>query len=170
MKCIIGIGNPSGYHYTRHNAGKLFLDSLSTTWDSIQEGSISQYNTFILFKTNTFMNLSGPPIKSFLRKSKIDLSQIIIAHDDVDEVLGKVKIKQEGSASGHNGLKSLIVSLGTTKFHRLKIGIGRPSSSDVTSYVLTKFTNVELDLLTSESFPAGIKLINSLSVQASKKK
>lgn len=168
MRCIIGLGNPSGYEYTRHNAGKLFLDSLSTAWESIQEGSVSEYESLILFKTNTYMNLSGPPIKSFISKAKLDLSQIVIAHDDVDQVLGKVKIKQEGSASGHNGLRSLIASLNTSKFRRLKIGIGRPPSSDVSSYVLSKFTNTELSLLTSVSFPACLTLLTSLSQSPNK--
>lgn len=161
LRCVIGLGNPAGYERSRHNVGKIFLDSLTDDWESIQEGSMGMHNNLILLKTNTFMNLNGPPIKSFLKRARIDITEIIVACDDVDLVLGKVKIKNEGSASGHNGLKSLISSLGSNKFRRLKIGISRPSSQDISDYVLSNFSNTEFSLLTSLSFPACVSLLTS---------
>ena len=160
MRCVIGLGNPAGYERSRHNVGKIFLDSLTDDWESVQEGSMGVYKELILFKTNTFMNVNGPPVKSFLKRARIGLEEIIVACDDVDLVLGKVKVKNEGSASGHNGLRSLISSLGTNKFRRLKIGISRPTSSEISDYVLSNFSNTELALLTSLSFPACLKLLS----------
>ena len=158
IKCFIGLGNPAGYELTRHNIGMQYLDSLSTYWSRTQEGQESRINSALLFKPNSYMNVCGPTIKSYLKRKQINLSEIIIIHDDLELDIGVAKLKQEGSAKGHNGVRSLISSLGLSTFQRLRIGIGRPSSIDVADYVLSRFTRVELEIIQSTSFP----LCNSL--------
>ena len=160
-KYIIGLGNPESYKHSRHNIGKQFLDYLSTTWSASSEGYISSHSGKILFKPSGYMNLCGRPIKSFLSKQNINLENILIIHDDIELQLGQIKLRKEGSALGHNGLKSIISTLQDHKFHRIRIGIGRPSSGEISDYVLSAFTKNERENLLETVFPQCIKLLSN---------
>jgi PTH1 family peptidyl-tRNA hydrolase len=151
IKAIIGLGNP-GYKYrlTRHNIGFLILDQISDkynlTWDkkdNLQFTILNLNNRSIyLIKPETFMNNSGE-IAPFLKKYNIKSDNILVIQDELDFPFGKIGIKFQGSARGHNGIKSLISTI-TDKFYRLRFGISRPESKDdVSNYVLSNFENIE---------------------------
>ncbi|CAD8161528.1 unnamed protein product [Paramecium octaurelia] len=162
---IVGLGNPGKiYENTRHNAGQLFIKHLAKEFNikmsDGQNGSIGSFQHIILFNPLSFMNSSGHPIKKIADKANIQTSNIIVVHDDLDNLPGRCKIKQGGSAEGHNGLKSIIQYM-DDKFIRLKIGIGRPNSKDpaiVSDYVMSK-----LDYEPSQqAFKQGIVLVRQL--------
>ena len=134
---IVGLGNPgSKYHETRHNVGFMLVDmlakreNLSFTHDKIFQADIA--STFIdgqkiyLVKPTTFMNESGKAVHALLAYYGLDERDLLVAYDDLDMVVGKIRFRQKGSAGGHNGIKSLIAHLKTQEFDRIKIGIGRP--------------------------------------------
>lgn len=153
-RLLIGLGNPPTYSQTRHNVGQQFLDHLDQPFEYNKSllGSVAKYNEMYLFKPHSYMNLCGKSVKGAMTNFDIKMTDICILHDDLDTVLGKGKIKHGGSASGHNGLLSVISSLKTNEFDRLKIGIGRPNEQrDVPEYVLQPFTQNERKILI-ESF------------------
>ena len=113
------------------------------------------------FKPTLYMNVCGKAVKKALDYYKLDSSQLLVVHDDLDRKLGKISWKSSGSASGHNGLKSIINTLKTQEFERIRIGIGRPVEVDqVPDFVLTKFTNQEMDTITSQVYPKFDKLLD----------
>ncbi len=94
------------------------------------------------------MNLSGPPIKSLLRELRLDVDRLVVVHDDLDLEPGRLRIKQNGGHGGHNGIRSILETLGTGQFMRMKIGIGRPPRGlDSADYVLEPATKAELDII-----------------------
>jgi PTH1 family peptidyl-tRNA hydrolase len=158
MKLVVGLGNPGReYSGTRHNVGFAVLGELARkhgiNFDKrcchsrAGEGRIGEQQV-VLAKPQTYMNLSGEAVAALMRKYKIKLSDILVIHDDLDLPLGKVRIRANGSAGGHNGLKSIIGSIGSMEFPRLKIGIGRPENvgierQDVIDHVLSDFDAVD---------------------------
>lgn len=97
--------------------------------------------------TLDFMNVTGPPLKGLLRELQLTTEDIIIVHDDLDLEPGRLRIKQAGGHGGHNGIKSVVETLGTSQFVRLKIGIGRPApQQDSADYVLEKVTKEEMEV------------------------
>lgn len=166
MKLIIGLGNPGRiYVDSRHNIGFSLIKTLSRiykiplkkdnhTFSLSGKGRIEGKN-LILALPLTFMNLSGIAVSTLLEKYKIDLPRpagevwglenLLVVCDDLDLGLGRMKIKSSGSSGGHQGLKSIINSLGTQEFCRLRIGIGRPLNKniDTVDYVLSSFTRKE---------------------------
>ena len=160
VKMIVGLGNPgSKYHETRHNVGFMLVDMLakrenvSFTHDKIFQADIA--STFIdgqkiyLVKPTTFMNESGKAVHAILAYYGLDERDLLVAYDDLDMVVGKIRFRQKGSAGGHNGIKSLIAHLKTQEFDRIKIGIGRPKPGmTVVNHVLSKFDTedrIEID-------------------------
>jgi PTH1 family peptidyl-tRNA hydrolase len=94
------------------------------------------------------MNVTGPPLKGLLREINLTTDDLILIHDDLDLEPGRLRIKQAGGDGGHNGIRSVIETLGTPQFVRLKIGIGRPAPhQDPADYVLEPFTNDEIEVL-----------------------
>ena len=156
---IVGLGNPGKeYVNTRHNAGFLALDALAealqTSWklDKSAKAEVSETRYFdkkiILAKPQTFMNLSGVSVASLMAKFKIAPADVWVVSDDVALTLGTLRVRTGGSAGGHNGLKSIIESLGTDTFVRLRIGINEPPASiPLENYVLQKFFKDELKTL-----------------------
>jgi len=166
MKLIVGLGNPGRiYRDSRHNIGFSLIKVLSRiykiplkkdkyTFSSIGKGEI-EGRDLILALPLTFMNLSGMAVNALLKRYKIDLPRLagekrslknlLVVCDDLDLGLGRIKIKSGGSSGGHRGLKSIIDSLGTEEFSRLRIGIGRPLNKniDAAGYVLSAFTRRE---------------------------
>ena len=95
------------------------------------------------------MNLSGKSIKECIDFYNIDISDILVIHDDLDIDLGKYRIKTNSSSGGHNGIKSIIEALGTQEFYRLKIGISKSSLIPAEKYVLGRFNNDEFESITN---------------------
>ena len=147
IKAIIGLGNPgSSYYYHRHSIGFRILDALldkhGGSWRKIQDMEIAEIMlngvTVFLIKPQTYMNSSGKVIPYLLKKG-IKAENILVIHDELELPFGQIKIKQGGSAKGHNGLKSIIAACGDA-FHRLRVGIGRPEQREaVPDYVLENF-------------------------------
>lgn len=155
---IIGLGNPgSEYEDTRHNAGFLALDAIadrlsfnfqdSSKFEAeIASGQIAGKKIFLL-KPQTFMNLSGRSVSKVKNYYKIDISDIIVIHDELDIDLGKIRHKIGGGSAGHNGIKSLDSNIGKD-YHRIRIGIGRPDNqAEVSDFVLKKFGKAERFLI-----------------------
>ena len=144
MKVIVGLGNPGPeYESTRHNSGWLALASLapelgSTYWKDECGAKVSHCkDEILLVKPQSFMNLSGGPVKNVLEKYKCSISDLIVIHDDMDLPSGSIRVKKGGGAAGHNGIKSLISKLGTEDFLRVRIGIDRPThAGPYADYVL----------------------------------
>jgi len=157
MKVIVGLGNPgSQYEETRHNIGFLLVDLLaevhklqfrSKFQGLMAEGHIEGERIFLL-KPQTFMNLSGRSVSELIHFYKIVKEDLLIVQDDMDLPLGKIRLRDQGSAGGHNGIKSIQAELGSEKLWRLKLGIGRPPKEwDPARYVLAPFEEDEFSLL-----------------------
>ncbi len=154
FKLIVGLGNPGKqYEGTRHNLGFEVLDKWveqagqSFTRQRKQQALVARVRGLILAKPQTFMNLSGRSVQSLVRFYQVPLSQILVIYDDKDLDLGKLRFKQKGSAGGHNGMKSIMQSLGSQEINRLKLGIGGADKSSMTGHVLGKFNVQEQELL-----------------------
>ena len=157
MILLVGLGNPGDkYSKTRHNIGFEVVDAISSDngfseyknkfQGSICEGHINSIKTIIL-KPQTFMNLSGSAVAKLATFYKIHSSDIFVFHDDLDLIVGKIKVKTAGGHAGHNGLKDIDAKIGK-EYHRVRIGIDRPSNSgQVSSYVLKKFAKSEIDMI-----------------------
>ncbi|MBU4312342.1 MAG: aminoacyl-tRNA hydrolase [Candidatus Omnitrophica bacterium] len=155
MKLIIGLGNPGkDYKLTRHNIGFLVLERVAKE-NKIRfrshrkfkaftgEGAIDGENTYLAMP-QTFMNLSGHSVRSIVNWLKIGLEDVLLVVDDVALPFGALRIREKGSDGGHKGLRSVIDSLGTGEFSRMRIGImGRSSVRDCSKYVLGRFTKAE---------------------------
>ena len=150
IKLIVGLRNPgSTYSHTRHNAGGWFLEAfvrhhhaifkLEKKWQGeLASVTLDQYPSMCLLPL-TFMNHSGLPVRSVAQFYQIAPEDILVAHDELDLPVGRVKIKTGGGHGGHNGLRDIINQLGSPNFQRLRIGIGHPGQKDlVLDYVLGK--------------------------------
>lgn len=157
MKLIVGLGNiGKEYDQTRHNTGFMVVDyyakehNLDFKLETKLEGFICVTNIsgekVILLKPTTYMNLSGNSISKVLNYYKIDVKDMLVIHDDLDLGVGVIRLRNHGSAGGHNGLKSIISHVGEN-FNRCKIGIDK--SNDTISHVLSKFSKEELVLINS---------------------
>jgi PTH1 family peptidyl-tRNA hydrolase len=150
MKLIVGLGNPGRkYDGTRHNVGFEVVDALArrhgAEWEAAPRGIaalVGRWRTAdsVLVKPLTYMNLSGGAVVPLLQFYKIDPVDLLVLVDEVHLDLGRLRIRRSGSAGGHNGLKSLIASLGSQEFARLRIGVGRGDGRrDLADHVLAKF-------------------------------
>ncbi|MGL4848496.1 MAG: aminoacyl-tRNA hydrolase [Clostridium sp.] len=156
MFLIIGLGNIGDkYNNTRHNIGFDAIDAISSMYNiSINrkkfkgeygEGFIGGEKTIII-KPTTFMNLSGECVREVMDFYKISNEDILVIYDDISLDVGKIRIREKGSAGGHNGIKSIISHLGTDVFSRVKIGVGGPKD-DLIKHVLGNFSKVERNTL-----------------------
>ncbi|MBQ1926628.1 MAG: aminoacyl-tRNA hydrolase [Proteobacteria bacterium] len=143
---IVGLGNPgSEYVSTRHNAGFMLLDrfceALGASMTQAKFKGIfgtARYGgrSLYLLKPQTYMNLSGESVVACMSFYHLDISRVIVLHDELDLALGDVRFKVGGGTGGHNGLKSIVSLTGKDGFSRVRIGIGRPAHNDVVNYVL----------------------------------
>ena len=152
MYLIAGLGNPGKqYEATRHNMGFDTIDCLVEK-HNIPQGGV-KFNAMygsgfiggekvIFMKPLSFMNLSGCPVQEMAAYFKIDPeSELIIIQDDIDLEPGQLRIRKQGSAGGHNGIKNIIAHLGTQEFPRIKVGVGdKPPRMDLADYVLSRFS------------------------------
>ena len=148
MKMIVGLGNPGrNYQGTRHNVGFEVLDLLAgrhrLEWESAPANAVvARWRAAgtLVAKPLTFMNLSGAAAGDLLRFYKIELPDLLVVVDDTNLELGRLRARPSGSAGGHNGLKSMIGTLGTEDFARLRVGVGRGDARrDLADHVLAKF-------------------------------
>ncbi len=155
MFLILGLGNP-GEHYrrTRHNAGFWAVEELSRKHGALLKPRKGYELAEVKFYTEdaylarplTFMNLSGKAARKLRRKLGMDPSSLLVIHDDIDLKEGTVRIRKGGSSGGHLGVQSIIESLGTSDFPRIRVGIGRPpGETDPAKYVLAEMKGAELD-------------------------
>lgn len=164
-RMLAGLGNPGNrYHLTRHNAGFCVLDyianSLQAEWKikpSETESALIYLNStegvervqFAAVKPLSFMNLSGQPIQKALKYFRVEPSNMLVIHDEIELPLGEIRLKEGGGHRGHNGLRDIIAKVGAD-FFRLRIGVGRPQTNqEVASYVLSPFDSLEQKLLHS---------------------
>ncbi len=154
MKCFVGLGNPGRqYEQTRHNIGFMVIDELSRLFNIPLDQSkhkglygIGFYKgeKVLLLKPLTYMNLSGESIRAVIDYYQIDIEDLVVIYDDLDLPAGKIRLRQKGSAGGHNGIKSTIAHLGTQEFNRVRLGINRPPHGmKVPDYVLGRFSQDE---------------------------
>lgn len=153
MKLIVGLGNPGEeYVGTRHNVGFMVIDSYLGNVKykekfSAQYYEIGNNNDKVIFlKPMTFMNNSGEAVRKFVDYYKVNVEDVLIIYDDMDFEVGEFKIKKNGSAAGHNGVKSIIGHLNTEEIKRIRIGISR-EKEDKVNYVLGKFSKTDQEKL-----------------------
>lgn len=99
----------------------------------------------VLIKPQTFMNLSGQAVAGFKNELGLEPKSIIIAYDDLDLPLGRIRLRKRGGSGGHRGVRSIIEHIGSEDFPRVRLGIGRPAHGDIVDYVLTTFTSEEME-------------------------
>jgi PTH1 family peptidyl-tRNA hydrolase len=125
-------------------------------------GGETQEGSLLLVKPKTFMNQCGPAIAALLERRQTSVSQLVVVHDDLDLPLGRIRFKTKGAHGGHNGIRSIITSLATHHFIRLKIGIGRPpASGDASEFVLTPFSSREAKIV-AEAIQQAVEAIRFL--------
>lgn len=173
MKLIIGLGNPGEkYQQTRHNAGfmaisylrqklnlpdfqfnKKFNAEISQTSSVILERSDripSLNSTIILVKPQTFMNESGKSVKALINFYKVDpKNDLIIIHDEIDLMLGEIRMSQDRGSAGHRGIESIFNELGTKNFQRIRLGVNSETKGQIPTedFVLRKFETAEIKIL-----------------------
>lgn len=154
MKVIVGLGNPGVlYQRSRHNIGFQVVDHLAKLNHILisHKRSKSLYGTgqidtqeVVLVKPMTFMNLSGEAVKKSVHIFQAGIEDLIVIHDDMDLPFGRLRFKRRGGDGGHQGVRSIIGSMGGSNFLRLKVGIGRPPRGmDPGEYVLDDFDQIE---------------------------
>lgn len=155
MKLVVGLGNPgSAYKNTRHNLGFMVIDALAKDFavrlkpesktNTLKVNSDFRGEALVLCKPLSYMNLSGSTVLKLLRENRAHPQDILVICDDVNLELGRLKLKAGGSAGGHNGLVSLITSLKTEAFPRLRIGVAAPEvKGKLSDYVLSRFSRGE---------------------------
>ena len=149
---IVGLGNPGKeYEHTRHNVGfravELAAGQLKTKIDRLKFKALTRLVTWngqklLLVEPQTYMNLSGAAVSALATYYKVKPERILVIFDDISLPVGKIRVRRDGSAGGHNGIKSIIQSLGTDQFPRVKVGVGaKPHPDyDLADWVLSKFS------------------------------
>ena len=155
---VVGLGNPGKkYEGTRHNAGFMVVDRLAqdsgislnkAKFDAVfGRGSIENIDV-ILAKPMAFMNRSGPPVQQLAHFFRIQSSEMLVIHDDIDLAFGRIKIKEKGGHGGHNGIRSIMDAFGGGEFTRLRLGVGRSEAGEsVTDHVLGRFSSEKAETL-----------------------
>lgn len=183
MFVIAGLGNPgSQYERTRHNVGFDTIEYMAALNKIapfkikhkalVAEGQI-QGEKVMLVKPQTYMNNSGESLREILEYYKVDPMKLIVIYDDIDLDVGKLRIRPQGSAGTHNGMRSILYHLTTENFPRIRIGIGRPPVHvPLANFVLTRFTEDERKLInaTIENAVSGAAAILSSTVEAAMNK
>jgi peptidyl-tRNA hydrolase, PTH1 family len=171
---VAGLGNPGQrYADTRHNLGarvvQRLAERLGTRLRKVRFVPIEAAEAAVdgerlwLARSQTFMNVSGPPIASLARKRGVEADRVVAVHDEIDLAFGSLKVKRGGSTAGHHGIDSLAQALRTKDFHRVRIGVGRPSGrKDPADHVLEPFSKgerEEVDFLVEEAADAVLTLV-----------
>lgn len=175
MKWFVGLGNPGRqYQATRHNVGFMVLDrfaqeagigfkesSKCKAW--VGEGNVDGEKVYLI-KPGTYMNLSGEAVRAFMQFHKAELADMVVIYDDLDTETGNLRLRYQGGAGGHNGIKSIIQHTGTQTFNRIRIGISRPAPGrDIVDYVLGEFSKADAKLLPDVIDKAGQAMRHALT-------
>lgn len=158
MYVVVGLGNPGPlYDGTRHNVGFRIIDmfaerhgiNINKTKYKGLVGEKRFCGEKVLFvKPMTYMNLSGECVGKILRFNKVPPQNVIVVYDDINFDVGKMRIREQGSAGGHNGIKSIISHMNTDEFIRIRFGVGTPKKGqDLADFVLGKFSDIEEQFL-----------------------
>ena len=158
MYIIAGLGNPGNkYENTRHNAGFMAIDALAESIGvrvttkkhrALTGKGLIGSEQVLLMKPQTYMNLSGESIRDAMDFYHLEPEKLIVFCDDVNLDLGVLRIRKSGSAGGHNGLKNIILQLGSQEFQRVRIGVGKqPQEMDLIGFVLSHFTKEEAEVM-----------------------
>ena len=173
IKLIVGLRNPgSTYEHTRHNAGGWFVDALAKhdhvifKSDKKMQAEWAELRlpqgTCKICLPLTYMNLSGQPVRAVSQFYRIEPSELLVVHDELDLPAGRIKLKTGGGHGGHNGLRDIISQLGSSDFHRLRVGIGHPGHKElVLDYVLGKPPQQERALML-DAIARGIAVVPAL--------
>jgi peptidyl-tRNA hydrolase, PTH1 family len=173
MFLIAGLGNPGRkYSKTRHNAGFQAVDFLvgKQKWNKSKNAKAEYIHTqindkdFRIIKPQTFMNNSGVSVAYAAKKHNIPAENIIIIYDELDLPFGEIRVRQEGSSAGHNGIKSIIEHLGTDKFNRIRIGVSNEYKEKMPAdkFVLKKFSRKEQKELKETILPQILEKIKEV--------
>jgi PTH1 family peptidyl-tRNA hydrolase len=191
---FVGLGNPgSQYEMTRHNMGYLVIQAFAhrLEWSlkedrrfnaRVVKGGVDNHTIHLLLPL-TYMNLSGNAVRRYADYFKLPLTSLIIVTDDIALPFGQLRLRNMGSAGGHNGLKSIEACFGTTHYKRLRMGIGHPGEKMLADYVLEPFSHAEqqelstfidrgvevLQRLLKESFSHVMTSVNDVSCQIKQK-
>jgi PTH1 family peptidyl-tRNA hydrolase len=161
MKLIVGLGNPGPeYRETRHNVGFTVVDELVNRWrvadqwrekfEALQIKTLRGQDGVIIAKPLTFMNRSGQSVAAIAGFYKIEPADVFVIVDEAALPLGRLRARRDGSAGGHNGLKSIIEHLGTTAFPRMRVGVGRGDNRrDLADHVLGRFAASERETVSA---------------------
>jgi PTH1 family peptidyl-tRNA hydrolase len=160
MKLFVGLGNPGAkYARNRHNIGFMAVDRIAgdhgfAPWRSKFQGQLTEGwlgpQKVVLLKPQTFMNLSGQSVGEAMRFYKLDSTDVVVFHDELDLAPGKVRLKSGGGHAGHNGLRSIHQHIGP-HYDRVRLGIGHPGDKTrVSGYVLSDFAKADADWLDDE--------------------
>lgn len=158
MWLVVGLGNPgSEYSQTRHNAGFLVVQALARQWGlqlktRAHRSRLAETRrgrrTVVLALPQTYMNLSGQAVGSLLAGYRLKPENLIVVYDDLDLDLGQIRVRASGSPGTHKGMKSIVETIGTQDFPRVRVGIGpKPESRDAADYVLEAFQPEEREIL-----------------------
>lgn len=173
MFIIAGLGNPDRqYEGTRHNVGFDVIDRLADKYNiavdvkkhrALLGKGVIEGQKVILAKPQTYMNLSGESIRSLVDYYKIDGEhELLVIYDDINLGVGQLRIREKGSAGGHNGIKNIIAHLGTQVFPRIRVGVGeKPSRYDLADYVLGHFSRAEKELM-DEGYNHAVKAVGMI--------
>ncbi len=163
---VVGLGNPGAqYRHTRHNMGFLALDYVSGKYGasvtrSAHKGLSGEATIagkrVLLVKPQTFMNLSGECVRSVLDYYKIPPEHLVVIYDDITLPVGRLRVRRDGSAGGHNGIKSIIAEIGSQNFPRIRIGVGEKPHPDydLADWVLSELSEGDLKTL-ERTFPTA---------------
>lgn len=154
ISLVVGLGNPGkDYERTRHNIGFMIIDEVASACSmSLDKSKFDAFlgkgrvfsRQIMLLKPITFMNRSGNSVSRVLDYFGLDSSNMLVIYDDLDLEFGKIRIREKGGHGGHNGMRSIISSIGNSDFPRMRVGIGRPAGEkDVTAHVLGGFSKEE---------------------------
>ena len=168
MRAIVGLGNPGiEYDGTRHNVGFAAMDAIcekfecsckKMKFEAFMGDAVIGKKRVLLLKPLTYMNNSGRAVLAAAQFYKIPLENILVMYDDISLDPGTVRIRRQGSAGGHNGIKSILAQIGTDTFKRIKIGVGeKPKGYDLADYVLGHFSvaeNKEMDAACEKAIEA----------------
>lgn len=173
MKLIVGLGNPGKeYENTRHNVGFDVIDKFlsnhnlctnKSKFDGLYVDTIINDEKVIFLKPQKYMNLSGEVVKKYIDYFKINIDDILIIHDDLDQIIGKIKLKENSSSGGHNGIKDIEKNIGTKNYKRLKIGISNDKKIDTKDYVLGHFSKDERKII-EKSIDICINIIDDFFI------
>lgn len=157
MKLVVGLGNPGKeYKNTRHNIGFDVIDEYlkkygkevnKSKFDGVYSELIINGEKIIFLEPQKYMNLSGEVVRKYADYFKIKSEDILVVQDDLDQELGKIKLKQNSSSGGHNGIKNIELNLNTKNYKRLKIGISNNKSIDTKDFVLGKFNKNDRNII-----------------------